>query len=409
MAMMSAKRAGASGASKRGVKTGSRLRATARGSLVTLALLSGALACTPLGRAAGRAAFLLPALISGDEPTALVTLGVPISYRSDVIFSADGPVYLDIYAPTSVTPPVPGAREGLVAIPGVGDNRTVPQLINLMQSLARSGVVAVEMTTNTLIAYDLVQATVDAAVQATLYTLRLPSVGPGQVGIVGFSAGGSLACLASTDPRIRNSLAFVTSFGGYFNATDLLTDIGRRALTANGHDTPWPVAGVPIQTLANIIGDTLPGSDATLLREGFTSDGISLTPTQVAQLSPQGQAGYHLLAGAQPDRVTANLAALPPALIASLTRLSPSSSVAAMPAPIYLSHDRSDLFVPYTESRDFNAALTRANRPHSDAEFSISLSSARTSAVPSRRSVTREAGGVGPSRLYSSRLRGRVT
>jgi dienelactone hydrolase len=348
-----------------------RIRLAARVALALLALICLVLALTPLGRATTRAAVLLPALITGEEPGASYTLGEPISHTSQVISSQDGPVYLDIYAPTTPAPPIPGAREGLVVIPGVGDNRAVPQLINLMQSLARSGVVAVEMTTNTLMAYDLAPATPDAAVEATLYTQRLPGVGSNRVGLIGFSAGGSLACVAAADPRIRDTLAFVTAFGGYFNAETLLTDVGRRALSADGRVTPWPVTGVPVQTLANVIGDALPAGDATILRSGFNDDGIALTPADVARLSPSGQAAYHVLAGDEPDRVAANIAALPPSLRTLLTGLSPSSAITNVHAPIYLLHDRNDLYVPYTESRAFAAALTRLGHPHSYAEFSI--------------------------------------
>ena len=136
-----------------------RVKLAARALLALFALACLIVAFSPIGRATTRAAFLLPALITGEEPGAFYTLGEPISHTSQVIASRDGPVYLDIYAPISPTPLIPGAREGLVVIPGVGDNRTVPQLVNLMQSLARSGVVAVEMTTNTLMDYDLAQAT----------------------------------------------------------------------------------------------------------------------------------------------------------------------------------------------------------------------------------------------------------
>lgn len=348
-----------------------RVRTAARVLLALVALLSLALALTPLGRATTRAAVLLPALITGEEPGISYTLGEPISHSSQIISSQDGPVYLDIFAPTTPTPPVPGAREALVVIPGVGDNRAVPQLINLMQSLARSGVVAVEMTTNTLMAYDLAPTTVDAAVEATLYTQRLPGVEASRVGLIGFSAGGSLACIAAADPRIRDSLAFVTSFGGYYDAETLLTDIGRRALTANGRMTPWPVTGVPVQTLANVISDALPAGDATILRSGFNEDGIALAPADVAKLTPSGQAAYHLLAGDEPDRVATNIAALPSSLRSLLMSLSPRTAIAGVRAPIYLLHDRNDLYVPYTESRAFDAALKRLGHPHGYAEFSI--------------------------------------
>ncbi len=40
-------------------------------------------------------------------------------------------------------------------------------------------------------------------------------------------------------------------------------------------------------------------------------------------------------------------------------------------APIYLLHDRADDSIPFTESRNFAAALTRLGHPHDFAEFGI--------------------------------------
>src|SRR6266705_31534 len=37
----------------------------------------------------------------------------------------------------------PGGREAIINVPGAGDNRTVPQLVNLSQSLAHEGIVVV--------------------------------------------------------------------------------------------------------------------------------------------------------------------------------------------------------------------------------------------------------------------------
>jgi len=96
-----------------------------------------------------------------------------------------------------------------------------------------------------------------------------------------------------------------------------------------------------------------------------------LSDDQVAQLTPSTQAAYHLLAGDQPDQAAANVAALSPEMHTLLAALSPSSVVQDINAPIYLLHDRSDIFVPFTESRDFNAALDRLGKPHQFVEFSI--------------------------------------
>lgn len=344
----------------------------ARSVLALALLVSALLSMTPGGRAATRAALLLPALVAATEPAPLLLAGDPIRHTQTVIGSQDGSVYLDIYAPTSPTPAIPGAREGLLLIPGVGDNRSVAQLVNLAQSLARSGAVAMAMTTDTLINYELAPTTIDAVVAATLALQRYPGVGRGHVGIIGFSAGGSLGALAAADPRIRDTLAFALSFGGYYDAPSLLRALGQRALMVDGKLTPWNPDPVPVQTLANTLGQTLTDNDRTLLTSGFNVvNGLELARADQARLSAPAQAAYHLLTGDEPAGVDANLAALPAQAQTLLRTLSPSSVIMRLHAPIYLLHDQSDIFVPFTQSRDFAAALARAGHPHKFVEFSI--------------------------------------
>lgn len=359
---------------QRNAKVGQRWRhfgtLLARLALGLALLASIALSLTPAGRTATRAALLLPALVTATEPAPLLLLGDPIRHTTQVVESADGPVYLDLYAPTTPAPPIPGVREGLLLIPGVGDNRAVPQLVNLAQSLARSGIAAMAMTTNPLMAYTLTPTTIDAVVVAT-QTLQ-HTRGVGKVGIVGLSAGGSLGALAAADSRIRDSLAFALSFGGYYDAPNLLRDLGRRALDVDGSMRPWQPDAVPVQALTNTIAQTLPPSDAALLTSGFnTFNGLALSAGDQAQLSPAGQAAYHLLTGDEPQRVDANLAALPPQAQALLRSLSPSSVVGKLHAPIYLLHDQADIYVPFTESRDFAEALAASGRPHQFVELTI--------------------------------------
>jgi fermentation-respiration switch protein FrsA (DUF1100 family) len=127
-----------------------------------------------------------------------------------------------------------------------------------------------------------------------------------------------------------------------------------------------------VQTLTNTLGLALPESDRALLSSGFNLvSGVELSPTDQAKLSPAGQAAYHLVVGDQPNRVDANLAALPPEGQALLASLSPSAVVTQLRAPVYVLHDQSDIFVPFTESRDFAAALQREGHPHKFVEFSI--------------------------------------
>lgn len=344
----------------------------ARGALVVLTLVGIFFSIVPWGRAAARTFMLAPGLVAERPLAPVVASGEPIRHVSLTIPSQAGPVFLDVWEPTTALPPIPGARQGLLIIPGVGDNRGVEQLVNLTESLARSGLVVMTMTTDSLIRYVLSPAEADATVQAFKTLLHWPGVGPTRVGIFGLSAGNAPASLAAADPRIRRQVAFLTFFGGIFNARDLLADIGRRALIVNGQREAWQPDQAPLGVLANSIAETLSPGEGGLLKAAFDiNHPVPLTGAQVAQLSAPAAAAYHLLAGDERDQVERNLDALSPAMRQLLQQLSPSSVVDQIAAPVYLLHDRADLFVPFTESANFAAALARRNHSHDLVEFSI--------------------------------------
>jgi acetyl esterase/lipase len=343
----------------------------ARVALGLLFVVGVYLSLVPSGRANVRAALILPALLGARDVGPLAAVGEPIRHTQMTLFNEAGAIYLDIYAPTTPPPPIPGSREGVVLIPGVGDNRTDAQLVNLSEAMARVGLVAVDMTSTSLIDYVLSPQDGDSVVRAVQAVQRLPGVGKDRVGIVGFSAAGALACLAAIDPRIRGSLAFITLFGSYFDATTLLRDFGRRAIEVNGKVQAWSPNIVPLQVLANTFAGTLPAGEGAILMNAFANGVTPLSPSDLAQLSPPAVAAYHLLEGDEPGQVDANIAALSPQMHALFGALSPSAIVGQIKTPVYLLHDRNDQFVPYTQSRDFAAALTRLGSPHEYAEFGI--------------------------------------
>src|SRR5215469_5835750 len=78
----------------------------------------------PAGRAAARALYILPELILASQLGALSLAEDQIQHVQRTVPSSNGTVYLDIYEPSRPPPLIPGAREGVVVIPGVGDNRT---------------------------------------------------------------------------------------------------------------------------------------------------------------------------------------------------------------------------------------------------------------------------------------------
>ena len=342
---------------------------TARVLLALLFSVGFFLSVLPLGRANVRAALLLPTLLMAAEPAPQTLIDEPVSHTQMTISASGGPVYLDVYAPTTPAPLIPGTRGGVIMIPGIGDNRTVPQLINLSQALAHAGLVVMDMTTPTLINYSLSAQDSDGVVQAFNVLAHWPGVSAKRIGLIGFSGGGPIICFAAADPRIRDQVAFIALFGSYFNATSLLRAIGQRALT--GYVQPWQPNPFPLQVLANVISGTLPPSEGVRLQSAFTPGGKSLTAKDLAQLSASTSAAYHLLAGDEADRVDANLAALPAQAHALFDELSVNRVIDQIRAPIYLLHDRSDTSIPFTESRAFAAALARIHHPYDLAEFGI--------------------------------------
>jgi len=344
----------------------------ARGVLVLVAVAGLFFSVIPWGQAALRTLTLVPGLVTARQLAPIVATGEPIRHVSLTVSSDAGPVYLDVWEPTTSPPLLPGARQGVLIIPGVGDNRAVPQLINLTESLARTGVVVMTMTTHSLIDFALSPADSDATVRAFDTLLHWPGVGATRVGIFGLSAGGAPASLAAADPRIRQHVAFLMFFGCFFNARDLLADVGRRALIVNGQVEAWRPSGVPLYVLANTIAGTLSPREGALLRAAFDSvHPVPLSPKQVAQLSAPAAAAYHILAGDQPDSVQRNLDAFSPPMQSLLQELSPSSVVGQISAPIYLLHDRHDTLVPFTESVNFASALASRHHPHEFIEFNI--------------------------------------
>ena len=343
----------------------------ARAVLLALLLLGALLSLLPTGRAALRGTLLVPAVLLPNKQTPLTVSGSAVRHTTMEISARSGPVYLDIYEPDDATPPLPGAREGVVVIPGIGDERKDSQLINLSVSLAREGIVVMDLTTPALIEKRLDPDDVDAVVQAFQTLARHPSVGPGRAGILGVSGGGDLGMLAAADPRIRDQLGFIMLFGGYYDATSLLRDFGRRALDVDGALQPWAPNPVPVEALARTIAPTLSASEGKLLVGALKEGGKPLTAAQLASLSPGALAAYHLLHGDDPAHVDADIAALSPAMQRDLVALSPSAVLGDIRAPIYLLHDRNDTYVPFTESRAFAAALVKANHPHDFVELNI--------------------------------------
>ena len=280
------------------------------------------LSCLPLGWATVRSALILPALLSTSQSAPLALAGDPIRHTQMKVSSATGTVNLDIYQPTAPAPLIATARSGILIIPGVGDNRRDPQLVNLSEEMARAGLVVMDMLTPALANYMITAQDSDATVQAFKALSHLPGMEHSHSGIIAFSGGVPLACFAAADPRIRTQVAYLTLFGGYFNTTSLLRAFGRRALDIDGKQEKWLPNIVPLQTISNIITQDFAQNEQDVISNAVSKH-TPLAANEISKLSPGAQAAYHLLVGDEPERVDANIAALPPAIHVQLAELSP--------------------------------------------------------------------------------------
>jgi len=68
------------------------------------------------GRDLTRALTILPDILSSSQPAWQAPIAEATTYTSASLTSASGTTYLDVYAPASGAPPVPGSREGMLMI-----------------------------------------------------------------------------------------------------------------------------------------------------------------------------------------------------------------------------------------------------------------------------------------------------
>lgn len=316
----------------------------------------------PSGRATVRTARLLPALLTPAE--SFDSTHESVRHTQMTLPLHNSQIYLDIYEPTSPVPTLPGTRGGVVIVPGVGDHRQLPQLVHLAQSLVRVDLVVVIVTTPTLMQYDLSAQDSDAVVEAFRTLTHHSGVSAERIGLIGFSAGTPITCFAAADSRIRDQVAFVVLFGGYFNATTMLRAVGQRAVNVDGQTQSWQPQETSLKVLSNVIGKTLSPSERSLLRSSLTPDGKPLSTPELTQLSPAADAAYHLLAGDAPEKVEIHLTTLTPQMHAQLDELSPNRVLPGIQAPIFLLHSLVDQSIPFTESRHFATALERLDHPY---------------------------------------------
>lgn len=182
---------------------------------------------SPGARAALLTALLLPELFNAPGPRPLVL----VSGAPSVSELRIGGASADLYAPAGDAP-----HGGLVVTAGVHPvDKRDPVLARLAEGLARTGLAVLVVQSDALMA-DRIEPDEPRNLVLAFERLRAaPGVERGHVGLLGFSAGASLAFLAATDGAIRDQVRTLVWLGGYFDAEELADEIAGRRYD----DTTW--------------------------------------------------------------------------------------------------------------------------------------------------------------------------
>ena len=212
-----------------------------------------------------------------------------------------------------------------------------PDVVNLGQALARAGFAVMYYWSPTMGERAQVDAGEIANIVAAFEHLRRQEfVDPDRVGLAGFSVGASFALVAAADPRIASDIAFVNSFGGYYDTADLMVQIAAGRAIDNGGEVPWEVDRLTRQVYDNMLTPLTPDPAAQSLLEGTNS---------IAE-------------------ARARYAELPETFRAEVDSIAPSHHITQWSANTVMRvmHDRGDPLIPVGESRRLVQAL-RQQRP----------------------------------------------
>lgn len=317
-----------------------------------LAVLVLALASHP-GQVALRTLLLLPDLFPGSPVRPLTLLSGPPTMIEHNYTIPTGTVEADVYLPAG------GGRHGamVMLLGAVGFPRRDPVLLRLADGLSRAGMVVMIPESSGLQNGVIDPREVDGLVEAVRFLAERPEVDPRRIGIFGFSVGGSIALLAAQDERARDRLAFVNAFGAYYDARDFLSAVVTGRLRTDEGTRPWQPSDLTVWVFRKQLIEPLPdGEDRAILARLFLDKDESAR-AEAARLSERGQVLLRLLdrEHESEQEVEAALAQLPEAS-QRLAAISPSAGMSRLRSRLYLMHDRSDAYIPYTESRRLAAA-----------------------------------------------------
>lgn len=305
-------------------------------------------ALAPPGRAAAKALLLLPHLLP-DFPIRPLELISPAPIEEKVALTSGSAT---LYRPDD------GQKHpAVILVLGLNPYFEDPRLVSLVDGLARSGMVVLIADPVGFRSFRLSDADIDYLVEAFEYLESRPLVESQKIGYAGISMGASLALVASAQENIAPRVAFVNSFGGYYDARGLVAAVSTHAVEENGERISWEPHPDITNYLRLLFTESLDNEQdrQVLYTLWYGSEGADLS-----RLSAEGRAIYDLLTNRHPGLVDQLFDRLPQKTQEGLRTLSPRTWIDQIKAPVFIMHDRGDTYIPVTESRKLTGELENA-------------------------------------------------
>ena len=319
---------------------------------IILLLVCGLLLTSCLSPAQERAIFKSALLLTEVLPQIpikpLASLGNPIRRERTTYGGADPALVGDLYLPDGK-----GPYGAMLIYLGIASPADDPYAQALVRGLAQQGIVVLIHQSRRMEAGIIDPAEIEGIVQALLYLRELPQVDGERIGILGFSVGAGLALRAAADARVRDDVAFLHSFGGYFDAANVLSAVTTQQVVVNGKVESW----VPDPLAASLFQHALLATVANESERAQLQAALAGEGEPPRQPSRRGRTLLALYANDDPRRTQAILAS-DPTLVGWLQDISPSAAMQDVKARLYVAHDHADAFLPYSESLHLAAAAS---------------------------------------------------
>jgi pimeloyl-ACP methyl ester carboxylesterase len=310
-----------------------------RVSLVTTLVFVTAVGFLPPIQARGKALAVLAEAVGIDFPR---LFAADIRRTDETLDGVSG----HLYTPERPSPPI-------MLLPGAAPlGKDDPRAVRLARSLARAGR-SVFIPDLTLYERRFDSEDLDRIVRATVALEEHPA-SSGRVVLLGISYGGAFALIAAADPRLRDHLEQVATFGAYWDLVGVVQAVTTGVSLVGSLRIPWE--GHP--AARSILEEAIVGLAPEEVRQDLRR---ALANGSPAALVPEALAVFELLRNDADPELTPELAGRVPAVIRDvLERFSPASVAGDLEVPVVALHSTNDPAVPYGELSRLRAALPEA-------------------------------------------------